>query len=165
MAETLGALTSHFAQAGEVRWIGTRPARRAPMVVLERGEMTLNGLDGDRREAPGKRAVSLLQWEHLPVIAALMARDLLDPALLRRNICVSGINLLGLRKRRFSLGGVVLQGTGLCAPCSRMEETLGHGGFTAVRGHGGITAEVVSPGRFQIGDRVMVIPDGSGALA
>ena len=124
------------------------------MVEVETAEITLNGLTGDRRESPGKRAVSLIQWEHLAVVASLMDREEVDAKDLRRNIVVSGINLLGLRKAQFWVGDVVLQGTGLCAPCSRMEETLGRGGYTAMRGHGGITAEVVEVGRIAVGDTV-----------
>ncbi|MBY8976614.1 MOSC domain-containing protein [Rhodobacteraceae bacterium NNCM2] len=161
----LPVLTSRFARSGEVRWIGLRPARRAPMVLRDTAEVTMTGLVGDRRETAGKRAISLIQFEHLPVIAALMGREEVDPALLRRNLVVAGINLLGLRKRRFRIGEVVLSGTGLCAPCSRMEETLGHGGYTAMRGHGGITAEVVTPGDLRLGDPVTVCEEEAGRLA
>ena len=60
-----------------------------------------------------------------------------------------------LREAIFRIGTAVLRGTGPCAPCSRMEEALGPGGFNAVRGHGGITAEVVRPGRVALGDSVV----------
>ena len=158
MEGQLGRLIETFAQDGVVRWLGVRPARREPMAEVMHAAITLNGLADDRRDSPGKRAVSLIQWEHLTVIASLMGRDAIDPALLRRNIVVSGINLLGLRKAEFRVGGVLLRGTGLCAPCSRMEETLGRGGYTAVRGHGGITAEVVQEGSVQIGHAVALGP-------
>lgn len=160
---SLATLTNRFARHGSVQWIGLRPARRAAMIPVEAAEIALSGLAGDRRESPGKRAVSLIQWEHLPVIAALSAHEDLDPALLRRNIAVTAINLLGLRKRRFRIGTVLLQGTGLCAPCSRMEETLGPGGYTAMRGHGGITAEVIEMGGIALGDSVCPIADGGFA--
>ncbi len=42
-----------------------------------------------------------------------------------------------------------------------MEDALGHGGYNAVRGHGGITAEVLQPGRAVIGDAVMAEPEGT----
>ena len=87
-----------------------------------------------------------------------MGNDAIDPLLLRRNIVVSGINLLGLRKAELRVGSALLRGTGLCAPCSRMEETLGKGGYSAVRGHGGITAEVVEVGVVNVGDVVEMAP-------
>ena len=154
MEGVLKKLTTTFAANGEVRWIGVRPDRRVPMVELDSVEISETGLVGDRRETAGKRAVSLIQWEHLPVIAALSGLNDLSPARLRRNIAVSGINLLGLRKATFRLGQVILRGTGICAPCSRMEEELGRGGYSAVRGHGGITAEVVTPGQIALGAEV-----------
>lgn len=142
-----------------MRWLGVRPDRRVPLVEIAETAIVPSGLADDRRTAPGKRAVTLVQWEHLDVIANLLGRDRIDPALLRRNIVVSGINLLALRKTTFRVGTTVLKGTGLCAPCSRMEETFGPGGFTAVRGHGGITAEVLVPGDVCLGDAVSPAPD------
>ncbi len=147
-------LLESFASSGRVEWIGLRPARKAPMQVVETAIVAESGLVGDRRENPGKRAVTLIQMEHLPVIAALAGLDSVPPDLLRRNILVSGINLLALRHHEIRVGGVVLRTTGLCAPCSFMEKTLGKGGYNAVRGHGGLTAEVVEGGEVAVGSIV-----------
>lgn len=155
MSEALDRLVARFAADGRVRWIGVRPERLAPVRAVARAAIRAHGLEGDRRASPGKRAVTLVQWEHLPVIAALAGLGTVLPEALRRNIAVSGINLLGLRKATFRIGSAVLRGTGPCAPCSRMETTLGPGGFNAVRGHGGITAEVVEPGEIAHGDPVV----------
>lgn len=103
---------------------------------------------------PGRRQVTLIQAEHLPVIAALAGLDGVTPELLRRNIVVSGVPLLALKDARFRLGEVVLEGTGECHPCSRMEENLGEGGYNAVRGHGGLTARVIVGGVIREGDAV-----------
>ena len=97
----------------------------------------------------------MIQHEHLAAMAQLLKRDAIDPALLRRNIVVSGINLQALKQRNFKIGSAVLHGTGNCAPCSRMEETLGTGGYNAMRGHGGITAYVVDAGKISVGDSVV----------
>ncbi len=154
MSLELDTLTSRFAQPGVVRWIGQRPGRRAPMSVTDRVSLGLPGLEGDHRTKPGKRAVTLIQWEHIPVIAALAGLEDLAPETLRRNLAVSDVNLLALRKRRFRIGGAILEGTGLCAPCARMEAALGPGGFNAMRGHGGITACVLDAGEISLGDAV-----------
>ena len=72
---------------------------------------------------------------------------------------ISGINLLGLRGRQFQIGMAVIEITGPCAPCSRMEEAFGHGGYAAVRGHGGMTARVLTPGRIALGNAVVPCDD------
>lgn len=152
-------MTEH-AQQGRVMWLGVRPERRAPVQAVNAVEAAAErGLTGDRyRSRGGKRQVTLMQWEHLPVIAALLGMaagaQALDPALLRRNICVAGLNLMALKDQHFLIGGALLQGTGLAHPCSRMEEIFGPGGYNAVRGHGGITARVLQTGVIRVGDAV-----------
>ena len=148
---TLAELTARHAAPGRVIWIGLRPAREVPMQAVDEADITLSGLVGDRRNRPGSRAVTLIQAEHLPVIAALAGRDAVPPEMLRRNLVISGFNLLGLKGRAFRLGTALLRGTGPCAPCARMEAALGHGGYAAMRGHGGLTAEVLEPGHIARG--------------
>lgn len=135
------------------------PAPGAPIESLE--EIFVRpgtGIDGEHHAASGesKRQVTLIQHEHLPVVAALLGKESIDARLLRRNIVVSGINLLALKDRRFRIGDAVFEGSGPCPPCSRMEENLGTGGYNAMRGHGGITAIVIEEGRIRVGDEVAV---------
>ncbi len=146
-------------QIGTVTWIGVRPAPGASMLVLPEVEAIADrGLAGDRAAVArvgGKRQVTLVQAEHLPVLASLMRAERVEPQQLRRNLVIAGINLVSLTKLRFRIGGqVVLLGTGACAPCGSMDRTLGEGGFQAMRGHGGITAQVVRGGVIRIGDEV-----------
>ena len=111
------------------------------------------GLLGDHAR-PGARAVTLIQAEHLEAIRALARAPGADWADLRRNLAVAGINLAALRGREVQVGGALLRITGPCAPCSRMEAALGPGGHSAMRGHGGMTAEVLAPGTLRLGDSV-----------
>jgi MOSC domain-containing protein YiiM len=143
--ESIATLTARHAHTGRLDWIGIRPARLAPVATIDGAMVTADGIDGDHGR-PGKRAVTLIQAEHLPVIAALAGLDRVDPAILRRNLMISGINLAALRGRSVRIGAVVLRITGPCAPCSRMEAALGPGGYNAMRGHGGWCAEVLVPG-------------------
>ncbi|SPH17768.1 hypothetical protein DEA8626_01295 [Defluviimonas aquaemixtae] len=155
MAELARLLATH-AGAGRVEWIGLRPERRTAVTAVEKAELTQAGLTGDHAR-PGKRALTLIQAEHLPVIAALSRRAEVAPELLRRNLVVSGINLAALRHARLGLGEAEIAITGPCAPCSRMEEALGPGGYNAMRGHGGWYAEVIRPGRIALGDAITTI--------
>jgi MOSC domain-containing protein YiiM len=98
--------------------------------------------------------VTLLQFEHLSAIAAFLGLEAVAPERLRRNLVVSGLNLLALKGRRFRIGEAVLDASGECHPCSRMEEALGPGGYNALRGHGGITARVLEGGAIRLGDAV-----------
>ena len=91
------------------------------------------GLDGDRAAAGhsrlaggSKRQVTLFQAEHLPLLAAWLG------------------------------AGVGLELSGPCEPCSKMEFELGAGACNALRGHGGVTARVVTGGELRVGDRVWV---------
>lgn len=156
---TLDQLTARYSAKGRVEWIGVRPERRKPMISVEEVMISNDGLIGDRYNHGGKRAVTLVQAEHLPVIAAFCGRDRVEPEQLRRNIVVSGVNLLAVKNSRFTLGDAVLEGTGICAPCSRMEETFGFGGYNAVRGHGGITARVIVPGKVHTSDILVPVQE------
>ncbi|WP_299294173.1 MOSC domain-containing protein [uncultured Tateyamaria sp.] len=146
-------MIARWAQPGHVEWIGVRPARAADIAVLDRASVLMSGLDGDRGRA-GKRAVTLIQAEHLPAIASYLGRDHIDPSLFRRNLVVRGINLAGLKGRSIEIGSAVVKFTTICAPCSLMERFLGYGGYAAMRGHGGWCAEVVTPGEVTLGAAV-----------
>jgi len=150
-------LTSRYSKNGRLEWIGVRPARDQSMLSLPYVEIEEKGLEGDRTMQANARSVTLVQFEHLPVIASLSDRESIEPSDLRRNLVVSGINLLALRDKSFKVGSVVLEGTGICAPCSKMEKSLGHGAYNAMRGHGGITARVITGGQIELGDSVEVL--------
>ncbi|MDA8746582.1 MOSC domain-containing protein [Litoreibacter sp.] len=140
---------------GSVDWIGLRPARLAPVNVVEQAEVTEFGLAGDHYTSGGTRAVTLIQAEHLPVIAALTHTQIM-PEMLRRNIVISGINLYALRHDILQIGTAQLKLTKPCAPCSRMEKTIGPGGYNAMRGHSGWYAEIITPGHFNAKDALTV---------
>ena len=53
-----------------------------------------------------------------------------------------------------TIGKIVLEITGPCEPCSKMEAVLGMGAYNAMRGHGGVTAKVLVGGELKVGDLV-----------
>ena len=153
----LSDLLSAPLRTGRVVWIGRRPARRMPMERLEQAMLDpLTGLEGDHYGNRGTRSrqVTLIGEEALAAIAAFVGREAVPPELLRRNIVIAGINPYALKAHTVRLGEAVLAVTGECQPCSRMEEVLGPGGYNAVRGHGGLTARIVTGGTMRVGDPV-----------
>lgn len=158
----IARLLDTLPQQGQVNWIGLRPGHRMPVETVAAVDAEPGvGLVGDRfrGRANSKRQVTLIQAEHLPAIAQFTGGDELDPARLRRNLVVEGINLLALKGKRFQVGEAILEWSGLCHPCSRMEEELGPGGYNAMRGHGGITARVLEAGRIEVGSPVRLLSD------
>ncbi len=155
--KTLAQVMDVLPQTGVVVWLGLRPARRADVDVVASTIAEKNvGLRGDRyARHGGDRQVTLIQAEHIEAMASLLGVERVDPRALRRNVVVRGINLLALRGKRFRIGNALLTYTGLCHPCTRMEEALGPGGYNAMRGHGGITARVIESGEIATGSVVL----------
>lgn len=171
--EGLRALTARFPRAGRLEAILLRPARGAPMRSVDAAQATFaRGIEGDRGAARvpatplgGKRQVTLIQAEHLPVIASLAALPEVAPSLLRRNLVVRGLNLLAARSLFKDQPMILCIGdevqfeiTGPCEPCSLVEGWLGPGGYNAMRGHGGLTARVLQSGSLKVGDAVRCGP-------
>jgi MOSC domain-containing protein YiiM len=150
-------LFDQFSKPGKVVWIGIRPDRKIPLksvdAVLANAD---RGLEGDRyKKKAGSRQVTLIQKEHLTSIASFLGKSEIDPQLTRRNIVVEGINLLALKDKQFKIGDAILEYTGDCHPCSRMEENLGEGGYNAMRGLGGITARIIQSGNIRLNDSIV----------
>lgn len=141
-------------------WIGVRPARKAVLISLSSAELIAGcGIRGDHYETRhnGARQVTLIAGEDIAAISSFMGQETIAPGLLRRNFVTRGINLAAMKGRCLRIGGTVLEVSGDCAPCSRMEENLGVGGYNAVRGRGGVTARILIGGTVSIGDAVTVV--------
>lgn len=149
-------LMQTFHSTGKVEWLSYRTVSREPLIIADEIEVTVkDGIVGDRYKGTSRnRQVTLIQAEHLEVVGKILGKAPINPELTRRNIVVSGINLLAFHGLEFRIGEVILKMTGYCHPCSRMEENLGTGGYNAMRGHGGITTSVVRGGKIKLGDEV-----------
>ncbi|WP_367154221.1 MOSC domain-containing protein [Methylomonas sp. HYX-M1] len=177
----LRELSQQFSADGRVEAVILRPSRAAPAIMVEQAVAEPGrGLLGDRRSAnlrsgkpATKRELSLFQAEHLPILAAWCGLEHLHPTRLRRNLLVSGLNLLAMRspfpdtELEWSIGDEVrIHVTGPCDPCSKLATELGFGSYNALRGHGGMTARISAGGLIRVGDpiRLHAILDKAAAV-
>ena len=129
--------------------LGSRePMREVDNCVVIAGE----GLKGDRhRRADGsrsKRQILLMDRETL-------GRFQLSDGVIRENITVEGLELSSLREGdRVSIGSdVILEITGDCEPCSRMDE-IRQGLKDELEGQRGMLAYAESGGNIRVGDAI-----------
>lgn len=169
--QTLQSISHSMPQIGRLEAIIVRPARRVAAIELAHTIAIAGvGLQDDRRGIESKnimakvsnRQVTLIQAEHVEVVAKIMRQPQLNATMLRRNLVISGVNLLAIKPlfkhhaHYLQIGDVLLEVTGICAPCSRMEELLGEGGYNAMRGHGGVNARIIRGGALSVGDAVNI---------
>jgi MOSC domain-containing protein YiiM len=123
------------------------------------------GLEGDRyylgqgsfSRWPGTgRAVTLIEAEAIEAVRREHGLDLADGRS-RRNLVTSGIALLGLVGKRFRIGTAVFRGERACEPCGYLEHRVGPGLMQALKGRGGLRAEVLAEGVLRAGDEIEVL--------
>jgi MOSC domain-containing protein YiiM len=145
-------------------WIS--PTARAPLVsVAEVRAVPGRCLEGDRyffgrgsfSRWPGTgRAVSLIAEETLEAVSAEYGIDLCGGRS-RRNLVTSGIVLAELQEQSFRIGTAVLRGVRPCAPCQYLERITQSGVFDALKGRGGLRAEVIEGGILHLGDSIELL--------
>jgi MOSC domain-containing protein YiiM len=110
------------------------------------------GLDGDRHAKAGsRRQVLLVEKETLDTLD-------LAPGMVRENITTQGAHLTGLVPgQRLRLGhDVVLEVTGACTPCHRLDEVR-DGLSQEMAERRGVNARVVAGGSIRLGDAIVVL--------
>jgi MOSC domain-containing protein YiiM len=145
-------------------------ARQALTAVTEVRAIAGQGLEGDRyaRGAgsfsrwPGAgRQVTLIEQEVIE--AVLHATDLdLDAGRSRRNIVTRGIRLNELVGRTFRIGPAMFRADRLAEPCGYLEKRIGPGLVGALRGRGGLRADVLEEGVIRVGDVIVTAPGEPG---
>jgi MOSC domain-containing protein YiiM len=75
----------------------------------------------------------------------------------RRNLVTEGVDLSALKGRTFRIGVAVLRGIGLCQPCGYLERLTEAGTLAALKGRGGLRAEVVGEGVIRVGDPIEIL--------
>ena len=147
-----------------VRAIYVAPAAGAPPAeVREALAVVGRGVEGDRyflgsgsfSRWPGEgRALTLIEEEAIDVIRREHGIDLGDGRS-RRNVVTSGVALSDLIGVRFRVGPVLLRGVRPAAPCAHLERLTAPGVFEAMKGRGGLRADVVEGGVLRVGDPIV----------
>lgn len=112
------------------------------------------GLAGDANFGRTRRQVTLIEKEVFDALKDEFG-SLVDPALRRANLMVSGVRLADTRDRKLRIGDCLLQVRGETRPCTLMEDQL-----TGLRDaldpgwRGGVFCTVLSDARIQVGDEV-----------
>ncbi|HEY1581826.1 MAG TPA: MOSC domain-containing protein [Chthoniobacterales bacterium] len=85
---------------------------------------------------------------------------------LRRNLIVSGVDLMKLIGLDFELQGVRFQGTAHCKPCYWMDTAFAPGTEKFLTGRGGLRARILSDGEIRVGEaELRILPPAKTGIA
>ncbi len=138
-------------EKGKVVSLQLSVGHRQPMASQERVTVTSGGLEGDRhRNVRSFRQILLMEKEILDELS-------LSPGIIRENVTIEGLAIHGLQPGELVRLGedVVLEVTGLCEPCSRMDE-IRPGLQATLDQRRGVLTRVVEGGEVGLGDGVVV---------
>lgn len=107
------------------------------------------GLEGDRfldHKQDYKGQLTIFSWETFEQMRRELGKPDLDPALLRRNVLVEGLDLASLIGVRFELQGLPLEGVEECRPCYWMDQAVRDGTEQWMKGRGGLRCRILADG-------------------
>ncbi len=125
--------------------VGSHPTLEVPEIRCLPGQ----GIEGDRffdfKDNYKGQITFFAQevYEHL--CAELAVRDK-TPAVFRRNVVCAGLDLNTLKGQDFELQGVAFRGCEECKPCYWMDQAFGPGAERALKGWGGLRAQILTSG-------------------
>ena len=136
-----------------------RPQKRGEAHHIKNAQISSGGIDGDHYAKPeGHRHVTLIAADDLSTVAAIVGFHGDPHTACRRNICVDHLPAGDLTGKKITLGrDAVVEVTGYCTPCNRMNENFGEGAIEAFAQRAGWTAKVIRSGPISTGDEVNVI--------
>ncbi len=119
-----------------------------------------HGIQGDRffdYADDYKGQITFFSKEIFDLMSEAFALTTKSPGVLRRNVIVSGVDLMKLIGTDFELQGVQFRGTAHCAPCHWMDTAFAPGAEKFLAGRGGLRARILSDGRIGVGDAQLKI--------
>jgi len=147
---------------GRLIGIARKPRSRGQVELLDHAAVGVDtGIAGDHRGAirPGKsgrRQVTIMAAEDWVAVTAELGKTI-GWEQRRVNLLSEGIDLPREPGSRLRIGGVVLEITGECDPCSRMEEiATGLKGALIPGWRGGRISKVIEGGTIALGDEIEI---------
>lgn len=141
-----------------VQSIIIRPARKANPIRINKAVITSAGIRGDHyAKENGLRQVTLVAKDDLAKVAATVGFQGDVHFASRRNIMVESLPHENLKGKIVRVGkDVLLEITGYCTPCFRMDENFGKGAISAFAKRAGWVAKVIEGGSISVGDKIFV---------
>lgn len=135
-------------KTGTVDHLFIKPGHREDMIPVETINVVQHkGIEGDASFGRTKRQILIISNEVITAYGLM-------PGDLRENITVSQLDVDAIpTEARLSIGDVVLEVTGTCDPCTRLEE-LRVGLMDEIQGNRGILARVLEPGEITVGQTI-----------
>ena len=132
-----------------------RPERKADPLRVKNVRVTDLGIEGDHyAKENGNRQVTLIAADDLAEVAANTGFQGDAHLACRRNIMLTSLPDENLKGKIIQLGDeVVLEITGYCTPCFRMDENFGEGAISAFAKRAGWVARVIETGSISVGDK------------
>lgn len=134
-----------------------------PLVEVPRIECVAgHGIRGDRfydyRENY-KGQVTFFSAEVFEKLCANFGIKDKPAGVLRRNVIVSGIDLLSLIGQEFEIQGVRFRGTQHCAPCEWMNVAFAPGTKQFLEDNAGLRAQILTDGTVTVGEAQLVLAE------
>jgi MOSC domain-containing protein YiiM len=147
-----------------------QPPGTSPLIKRERIECVAGkGLRGDRyfnHAEDYKGQITFFSAEVFERLCAHFGLREKPAGVLRRNVIVSGVDLLSLIGCDFEIQGVKFRGTQHCAPCEWMDVAFAPGAKEFLKENAGLRAKILTNGELHLGDaQLRILTETKAATA
>jgi MOSC domain-containing protein YiiM len=147
-----------------------QPPGTSPLIEKDRIECVVGkGLLGDRyfdHAEDYKGQITFFSTEIFERLCAHFGIREKPAGVLRRNVVVSGVDLLSLIGCEFEIQGVKFRGTQHCAPCEWMDVAFAPGAKEFLKENAGLRAKILTDGELHLGDaQLRIVKDVEAVTA
>lgn len=126
------------------------PAGENPIIECEQLKLIAgSGIIGDRffdYQPDYKGQITFFDHDLHLAVKQNFNLTALNPAAYRRNVIISGIDLLQLIDKEFTIGDLHFRGHSECTPCYWMDRACAPGTEEFLKGRGGLRAQILTSG-------------------